>query len=342
MISVIIPIYNVQKYLAQCLESVAAQDYEDFEAICVDDCSTDDSVGIFSDLKLDERFSLVRHRENLGLPSARNTGLMQARGSHVFFLDSDDWISPFAFTILQSLVDTTGAEIAMGGVARYEEDTKRLNIPPNHRRVMDSPFDSKTVFERPVLFHSITSWNKLVSQEFIRQTGLIFKPVPRRFEDMLTYKWYLSGARVSATPELTYFYRARAQGNGVPSITQSKDPSMYADKFLAYADLFHFTQQAGYLNTEFNPLHSSNAMLNLPRRLPTLIEEAFSIGTYGNLSVSETDELLRVVLALKTLFSNFPDEYVENLPIKLKEHYRVFKSLAATDVLKELLESYNS
>ena len=186
------------------------QDFEDFEVIGIDDCSTDNSVKVFEKFLYDVRFKLIRHHENLGLPSARNTGLFKAKGSYVYFLDSDDWIAPHTLTSLYKMIKEDEVQIAIGGIVHYEEDTKSVICPKNHRRIMESPFRSKTVFERPALFHSITSWAKLIEMQFLKDTGLFFKSSPRRFEDMLTYKWYLRGALVSTSPEVTYFYRQRA------------------------------------------------------------------------------------------------------------------------------------
>ena len=90
-ISVIIPIYNVEPYLCQCLESVIAQSFSDFEVIGINDKSGDNSASIFEQfLEKDSRFKLIHHSENLGLPSARNSGISQATGEYLFFLDSDD------------------------------------------------------------------------------------------------------------------------------------------------------------------------------------------------------------------------------------------------------------
>ena len=114
MISVIVPVYNVEKYLRQCLESILAQTFHDYEAILVDDGSTDSS-GILCDdfASRDARIKII-HKPNGGLSSARNTGIDVASGNWIIFIDSDDVISPDCLEILNSTALSTGAGIVCG------------------------------------------------------------------------------------------------------------------------------------------------------------------------------------------------------------------------------------
>ncbi|MBP5534363.1 MAG: glycosyltransferase [Alphaproteobacteria bacterium] len=99
-ISVIVPIYNVEEYVLGCLKSVAAQTFKDFECICVDDGSTDNSGKIADDFAFsDKRFTVI-HQKNGGLSDARNTGMKNAKGEWIYFLDSDDYLHPQALEIL--------------------------------------------------------------------------------------------------------------------------------------------------------------------------------------------------------------------------------------------------
>lgn len=94
-ISVIIPVYNVEKYLTECLNSLLAQTFTDWEAICVNDGSTDGCAAILQQhAKKDNRFKIIAQEKNQGLSSARNTGAAMATGKYLYFLDSDDWIEP--------------------------------------------------------------------------------------------------------------------------------------------------------------------------------------------------------------------------------------------------------
>ena len=91
--SVIVPVYNVEKYIKQCLDSIKFQTFKDFEVICVDDCSTDNSAKIVEEyVQKDSRFKLIRHEQNKGVSAARNTALDAATGEYIIFVDSDDWV----------------------------------------------------------------------------------------------------------------------------------------------------------------------------------------------------------------------------------------------------------
>lgn len=105
-ISIIIPVYNVEKYLRECLDSCINQTLEDIEIICVDDCSPDNSIKILEEYQQkDSRIKIFRHEKNKNLGAARNTGLQNATGGYVWFVDSDDYIDSKACQILYDAIE---------------------------------------------------------------------------------------------------------------------------------------------------------------------------------------------------------------------------------------------
>ena len=333
MISVIIPIYNVEPYLDQCLESVLAQEFEDFEVIGVDDCSPDNSAQIFKRYLVDSRFKLIANHENLGLPASRNAGLYQAQGSHVYFLDSDDWIAPTCLSLLHEVATRDSADIVIGGVLKYFEETGRLHAPKNHKALMDKTVMGDTIFDHPHIAQSIVSWNKLVRSHFLKSTGLLFKPSPRRFEDMLTYKWYLSGAKVSSIEQVTYFYRQRSQDFEMPSITQERGLLVINDKLLAFCDLCQFLVNKRIFGTSSDPLNSTHGTINLPRTLERLsinflakIEEIPQGETFS-------DNHIKCMFAFSTLFQILPASYIYTLS---KDVQLIARSVAGRSVSRAL------
>lgn len=114
-ISVIVPVYNVEPYLDECIRSVLTQDYRDFEIVMVDDGSTDSSGKRCDELALEDDRIKVFHKKNGGLSSARNYGIDRASGKYVIFLDSDDyWCCSSALGILASVAERTGADVVRG------------------------------------------------------------------------------------------------------------------------------------------------------------------------------------------------------------------------------------
>lgn len=126
-ISVIIPVYNVEKYLPRCLDSIVNQTFKDIEIICVNDGSTDDSSKILEQYaKKDKRITIITQK-NSGPSSARNTGLKHARGEYIGFIDSDDWVDTNFYELLLKNIDMNDADIAIAGIKIVDGQTLGLN-----------------------------------------------------------------------------------------------------------------------------------------------------------------------------------------------------------------------
>lgn len=122
MISVIVPVYNVEPYLRQCIDSILAQTYTDFELILVDDGSTDNCGAICDECaKHDDRIRVI-HQENGGVSAARNTGIDAARGDYIAFVDSDDVVSSLYLRTLFRLIDENGADISVCMTQNFQEN----------------------------------------------------------------------------------------------------------------------------------------------------------------------------------------------------------------------------
>lgn len=117
MISIIIPVFEVQSYIRQCLESVANQTYKDIEVIIVDDCGKDDSMQVVESFVEEYKgpiaFKIVRHSYNRGLSAARNTGLSVAKGEYISFIDSDDYIAPETYAIMKRHFDESSSDVGI-------------------------------------------------------------------------------------------------------------------------------------------------------------------------------------------------------------------------------------
>ena len=119
-VSVIIPVYNVEKYLPKCLESVTAQTYANLEIICVNDGSPDNSSAILEEYAKKDGRIIIINQENTGLSGARNTGIRAASGEYIVFVDSDDWID--AETVETAVSKAENADTVMWGYVREFAD----------------------------------------------------------------------------------------------------------------------------------------------------------------------------------------------------------------------------
>jgi glycosyltransferase involved in cell wall biosynthesis len=133
-VSILIPVYGVEKYIERCARSVFEQTYEDLEIIFVDDCSPDNSIAILKQVMEDypnrrDQIKIIQHKKNKGLAAARNTGVENAIGDFVMFVDSDDWTSKDAVSLLLKEQEKSDADMVIGGVLLHEINGEKLIYP---------------------------------------------------------------------------------------------------------------------------------------------------------------------------------------------------------------------
>lgn len=210
-ISIIVPIYNVEQYLFECLQSVINQTMtEGIECILIDDCGTDRSVRIAEDFVKSYHgiihFSLIHHKENGGLSEARNSGVYAAKGDYVYFLDSDDTIEPNAMELMWNLIRKYGyVDLVQGSFYGSEEQRQTVSQYLHKEYIVD-----KKTIKRFLLDYKgdiVPAQSRLVNREFLLENNLFFKKGIIH-EDNL---WTFFLAKVTRTmcfcKERTYFHR---------------------------------------------------------------------------------------------------------------------------------------
>ena len=212
-ISVILPVYNVEKYLSRCIESIIRQDLNNIEIICVNDGSTDRSLNILQDYaKKDKRIKIVSQK-NCGLGCARNTGFKHARGNYILFVDSDDFLSENVLKDLYSNAVSNDSDLVIFKFNTYDEVTgkySRYGIPLD-KKFKNCDFNNFTFTYRDmkdrVMNSYISAWGRLYKKEFIDEHDFSF-PVSIAYEDVLyQIRCYLYAQRISFTPDHVYNYR---------------------------------------------------------------------------------------------------------------------------------------
>ena len=212
-VSVITPVYKVEKYLGKCIDSILNQSFKDFELIIVDDGSPD-SCGKIADEyeKIDSRVKVI-HKENGGAPSARNAGVEIAKGEYFYFPDSDDWLDPEYLQELVVLAEKTHAELVISGFTMeyYEQgknqryqvsvNEKLLNNPEEVRYGLHEYFDNMMM---------AVPWNKLYSASYIRDKDLRFPNL--KWDDLhFNMDVIMDINRVAVSSSSGYhFFRSRA------------------------------------------------------------------------------------------------------------------------------------
>jgi FkbM family methyltransferase len=208
-VSVVVPIYNVERYLRECLESIAIQRV-DLEVIMVDDGSTDGSTEIAEEfVARDPRFRLIR-RPNGGLGAARNTGIDAATGEFICFVDSDDMLTPDAYELLVATLDQTGSDFATGNVDRLRDGQRaRWSIP---ERAFERTRLKTHVTRCKPLLTDRTPWNKLFRRSFWDENGLRFPEGVRNEEIPVMLPAHALARSVDVIADVVYLWRVRTEG----------------------------------------------------------------------------------------------------------------------------------
>lgn len=207
--SIIIPVYNVEDYLRECLDSVLGQTFTDWEAVCIDDGSTDDSAAILSEYAArDSRFRIIT-QPNGGLSAARNTGLDHAQGDYILFLDSDDWIEINALEILNKALPTTHCPLPTIDFLCFNghyTDTLDVLTPESHLTGWDY-YNRHALEHREFPFVCVVL--RCYRRVFLVENGLRFRKGILHEDNHFTPRVCLAAKEVSVIPDTLYHYRRR-------------------------------------------------------------------------------------------------------------------------------------
>jgi len=211
-ISVIIPVYEVEKYLPCCLDSVINQTLNDLEIICVNDASPDNSAAILEEYaRRDSRIKILTHEHNQGLGPARNTGVAHATSPYIAFVDSDDYIAPNMMEVLYHLITSNNADMAWGAMAKVSE----AGLLIDKGQIPEGIWSALEVLNCEQLFPSLqVMCNKLFCRKYMK--GI--KQLPILIEDEPAIAEYLAFCkRIVTTGESIYFYRHTPESLSNPS-----------------------------------------------------------------------------------------------------------------------------
>lgn len=244
-VSIIIPIYNTEKYLKKCLDSVINQTLKNIEIICIDDGSTDDSPNILKEYaKRDNRIKIIS-KENGGQAIARNIGIDNSTGEYIGFVDSDDYINLNMFEKLYKQAKSNDLDMNMCKISLFEDGTDNfqdnvwyyaLNVFGDMEKKVFTHNDT-TEFTCEI---SVTPYNKIYKRSFIKKHGIKF-PEGLIFEDeVFFFDAYLRAERVSLLKENLYYYRTNREGSTVTNSSE-KDYSDVVEIFKILREKFNET-----------------------------------------------------------------------------------------------------
>lgn len=274
-VSVIVPVYKVEKYIEQCARSVLSQSWPSTQFIFVDDCSPDRSIEILETLierefaSLKDKIRIVRKPVNEGLPQARRTGLAVSTGDYILHVDADDWIEPDAVEKLAAKADETGADVVYFYAWKEFGDGRS-------RVITDKEFETPQDFADAILVHDahpsvvLKLWKRsLFSPE-------IFFPRYGHAEDMIQSLQLLDrAAKAVRLPEPLYHYRR----SDTSAMSRGKRARRKSQQLRNYLDLYRFYSAS----IESSPLRRCHRKLIRQARLWALIYDRSALREYRDL-----------------------------------------------------------
>lgn len=208
LVTIIVPIFNVERYISRCLDSIQNQIYQNIECLLIDDCGQDHSIQICNDFIRKYtgpiKFSIISHKQNKGLSGARNTGIRHANGCYLYFLDSDDYIEPQCISVLIEAQKEVQCDMVVGN---YQTNTP-FQCPTIQKRLQLVGFEQ---LMRGFIAgeYYVMAWNKLIKKDFFLKNDLLF-PEGIIHEDIpWMFRCINCVENVLLIPDITYNYMIR-------------------------------------------------------------------------------------------------------------------------------------
>lgn len=228
-VSVIVPVYNVEKYLSRSIDSILSQTYKDLEIICINDGSTDKSADILRQYQnLDSRI-VIFDTEHSCAASSRNLGIAKATGKYIMFVDGDDYIASNYVENMVKHISSTGAEVVISDYYTlnfWKDETAdkyyyywQYDKVPYTEEIVNIDANDSINF----LYFAVPCWNKIFSADFLKSKRIEFPPI-HIYEDVVFWgKVWLNLEKIAYTPRAYYFYRKKRPG----SLTTKRDEDVY-------------------------------------------------------------------------------------------------------------------
>ena len=208
LVTVVVPIYNVEKYIDNCIQSIICQTYQNLQIILVDDGSPDNCPRICDEYQKNDSRIEVIHKKNGGLSDARNAGIQKAKGKFICFIDSDDFINSKYIEKLYNMIEKNDADIAIVNFKRVQE-FKETYLKEDNENSTENVYTGKqmieNIYDKNLYLQSTVAWNKMYKTKLFQTIQF---PYGNLHEDeYTTYKLYYNCKKIVMTSEPLYYYR---------------------------------------------------------------------------------------------------------------------------------------
>lgn len=239
LVSIIVPVYNVEPYLDRCLDSIRGQSWENLEVWLVNDGSTDGSLALCRAVETaDSRFHVI-DKPNSGVSDSRNAALDRATGTYIQFVDGDDYLEPTATETLVRAAVTSGADLIIAHFYRVSGTRKARQGHIREEKLLTRREFAEEMMKAPANFYYGVLWNKLYRRSLISANGLRFEKELNWCEDFLFNLEYIKYARlITAVPKPLYYYIKRADSLVMTQSTLRKTIETKKTTFAYYKQLY--------------------------------------------------------------------------------------------------------
>jgi glycosyltransferase involved in cell wall biosynthesis len=254
LISIIIPVYNVESYLNQCLESLKHQTLKDFEVILVNDGSTDNSLSICKEYSSLLPNCQIIEQKNQGVSVARNTGIQNASGNYFYFMDSDDWVDLNFIETLTNEINKADFDVFIFGFNKVNASGALINkILPRNESIIEKNKNFENLFECLNDGLGLAVWDKVIKTSIIKDNEIIFERMKNAEDFVFTIEIFSKIQSIKIIPFSPYFYRIQISGKRNDNYDLPKNHILAMDKLIRLAH--------GYNNESTNKFFSKTAVL---------------------------------------------------------------------------------
>ncbi len=309
-VSIIVPVYNTEEYLEECLNCLVNQTLENIEIICINDASTDNSLKILNDFsKNDDRIIIISNETNQGLSITRNRGIKAAKGEYIVFFDSDDLIETDAYEKLYNEVKEHEQDMIIYNFKRFDDEGVEWFEIVQKNSNIDEYAEKTNIIEHPELLWNTIACNKFIKRDFLIEHNLKFLE-KRLFEDLLfsTQIQCLTDS-IGIYPDVIYKWRFREKGN--KSISQSNENiKNLKDRIFISNEIINLLKE----NEKFKSL--------LPHLYKKLLEHDFII-FINQLDMADEEFKETMISEIVPLIETFPKESFDDINELAKTKYNL-------------------
>jgi glycosyltransferase involved in cell wall biosynthesis len=309
-ISIIIPAFNASYYIENCLKSILAQNFKDFEIIIVNDFSSDNTEEIIRHYShIDKRIVILKNEQNIGQAKSRNIGISKSKGKYLYYIDADDELFNYdSIKCLYSIAEEYDSDEVIGGVYKWHPEDNRL-FQANHLYYLQTEKRNTTLAQYPQIRSNVVVWNKLYKKSFLIENNILyFDENLRRFEDN-PYAWksHSLAKSISITTKPTYLYRQPPNCSDYQLFWLNKVVPQIEYLFEGYSNLIYFFDKNKSLENIRHHIEGSFALILV------------LVTKYYNQLELDNNSIQFIFSEYRKLFKRLPQKSLNNFPNSIKK-----------------------